>query len=139
MSLDFTDVTTPETMAEGEYEVSCVKAKMVETKKGGKSIVLTFQTRDGMQFDNWFTYQNPPGYVVADPAKDPAKIGKNSIIKFADASGKKDPKTLREFDELIGLTCLAKIKVKEDDFGKKPSITSFKSLPKEHKSADPFA
>lgn len=127
MSLfDATDVSTTG-IEPGEYVAVLEDAEVRETKSGtGEYISAKWKLEEsGSTFFALYNIKNDNAMAV--------KIGLGELKRMMKAAGR-EPKA-SGVDELIGLRCKIRVKIKEDDFGEKVVITGYKPAEK----ADVFA
>lgn len=133
IDLNLTEVTESGVAAPGDYTVTCTEAEVRETKSGsGEYIKVKFETENSQVFFHNFNIKN------ANPKAQ--EIGLGQLKTFLRVGGKKDPNSLKDVMELVGLRCIIKVKVedKQNEYGPQARITSFKPAAK--KSPDnPFA
>ena len=109
----------------GEYTATIEDAEVRETKAGtGEYINAKWKIEEtGPVFFALYNIKNPNETAV--------NIGLGELKRMMIAAGR-EPKA-SGVDELIGLRCKIRIKIKEDDYGEKVVITSYK--PAEKKDA----
>jgi hypothetical protein len=118
--LDLTNVSES-TFEAGEYTVTCSAAEVKETKAGtGEYIKCTFETDKGQRIYHNFNIKNSNEKAV--------QIGLAQLKTFMRVAGKANPNTLGGVGELLGLKCVARVKIVDNDFGSQPNITTFKAL-----------
>ena len=104
----------------GEHVATIIDAIVKETKSGdGEYIRVTWQTESGSQFFYMYNIKNPNKKAV--------DIGLGELKKMMIAGGR-EPRA-SGVDELIGIRCLIKTANKEDDYGEKVVIKSYKKAP----------
>jgi len=106
----------------GEYTATIEDAEVRETKAGtGEYINAKWKIEEtGSVFFALYNIKNPNETAV--------NIGLGELKRMMIAAGR-EPKA-SGVDELIGLRCKIRIKIKEDDYGEKVVITSYKAAEK---------
>lgn len=122
--IDVTDAKTTsfELIPEGDYTINCVTAEVKQTKSTtGEYINCKFAIvggdHDGRVLFHMFNIKNDNPKAV--------EIGMGQLKSFLMASGVNNFK-IQSAIELEGLTCQAKIKIKNDSYGEKNVISYFK-------------
>lgn len=132
--LDLTNVQENngrEPLPAGEYCAQVVKAEVKDTQAGtGEYIKLEYDLLEAPKSQGeepkklgkvWhqFNTKNPNAQAV--------EIGLGQLKSFLKVSKFADPNHLTDVNDLVGLTCNIRIKVrKSDEYGDKNEITSFK-------------
>lgn len=124
MIFDATDVSTAGAEP-GEHVATIVDAQVKETRSGtGEYLNVKWQLPDGSNFFYMYNIKNENPMAQ--------KIGLGELKRMMKAAGREAKAS--GVDELIGIRVLIKTKVKEDDYGEKVQIISYKKAP----DADPF-
>lgn len=119
--LDLTNVQTSGVLAKGEYVASVKTAEVKETKNHtGEYINCCFETEEGERVYTMFNIKNENPKAVT--------IGLQQLKSMMFASGAKSF-VLHSVNDLLGLKCIIKVDIKEDDFGTKNVIKGYKSIP----------
>lgn len=104
----------------GEHIIIVDDAEVKESKSGGEYINVRFKLEEsGSTFYSMYNIKNANQKAV--------DIGLAGLKKLC-INGGVEPKG--DVDTLIGLRVLAKLKIKEDDYGEKVVISSMKKAPK---------
>ena len=120
--LDLTNVQASGLLAKGEYVASVKSAEVKETKNGtGEYINVCFQTEEGNVY-TMFNIKNENPKAVT--------IGLQQLKSMMLASGA-ESFILNSVNDLLGLKCIIKVDIKDDNFGTKNVIKGYKSLPKD--------
>lgn len=121
-TLDFSDVSTSETIAPGDYEIAIKSLEMKDSKTGGKYFNVCFQVVDGeFKGKTFFEMYN---MVNSNPTA--VQIGRSKFKQMVAATGWENPDEIN-VTKLTGRTLVARIGEKSDDYGDKNFI---KSIPK---------
>lgn len=128
MSIDLSGVKLPSGGGElppGTYTFKCQDAEMKETKAGtGKYIKVKLrELSSGRILFHNFNVENPNDKAV--------EIGKGQLKAFLTGAGYHNPDQLQSIDDLIGLSCEIKTKIrKSEQYGDQAEVSYFK-VPKE--------
>ena len=119
--LDLTNVQASGLLAKGEYVASVKTAEVKSTKAmDGEYINCCFETEGGERVFTMFNIKNKNDKAVT--------IGLQQLKSMMLASGA-ESFVLNSVNDLLGLKCIIKVDIKEDDFGIKNVIKGYKSLP----------
>lgn len=119
----------------GLYPVQCVDAEIRQSEKGGVYIATTFEVFAG-EFEGRKIFHN---FNIQNANNSAVEIGKRSLKRLMVASGSSNF-VLKAADELIGLQCLAKTRIKIDpEYGDQVVITDFREIKKEQAVETPPA
>jgi hypothetical protein len=127
LNLDLTNTPTSsgfDLLQAGEYVVTCDDATVKETKNGtGEYINCKFAVcqgdKKGRILFNMFNIKNANAKAV--------EIGLQQLKAFLVAS-EAPSMNIKSASDLCGLTCIAIVKIKTDDFGEKNVISYFKKI-----------
>lgn len=120
LNIDLKDVHVQGEIPEGDYTVTCVEAKVRETEKG-----KFVQSKFRVEGQGTSVYDN---FTIEHANPDAVRVGTSRLKTFLKMAGYKNPEFISDVNELCGLSCRAHIKMKSDDWGDKPAITSFKAI-----------
>ena len=122
-NLDEVEASNGGPVPAGTYLVQVEESELGETKKGGQMIKVMFNIVGEQQNGRKLFEQ----YNIVNDNPKAVEIGLGQIKSLVLASGA-SISMFKTPEQLIGLECLVKIKVYEDDYGEKNSITSYKKL-----------
>ena len=126
--IDLSNVKTEskyDVLPAGTYTFKCQEATVHDTKAGtGRYIKAKLrELKSGTILFMNFNIENPNPVAV--------EIGLGQLKSFLKGAGYHNPESLESLDDMIGLQCEAKTKIKEDEkYGKSAEISYFKT-PKE--------
>jgi hypothetical protein len=109
MSLDFTNDSESGLLPAGKYTVTVAKAEVKNSKAGNEYIKIEFAVEGGGRVWENFVLNN--------------KVGRSKLKSLLVKSG--GPMSLKDVNDLCGLSCTANIASITDDFGEKNQIKSF--------------
>lgn len=124
--LDLTEdkVDSFDVVPKGTYLASCEDAEIKTTKDGTGEYINAKFSIIGSDFDNRKVFNM---FNIKNKNDQAVKIGRAKLKEFLIASGKKDF-TLKSVKDLCGLKAQIVVNVKEDEMGKKNSISGFKPI-----------
>lgn len=122
LGLDLTNVADQSTLPDGTYVVAVSDAQVKPTRNaGGEYIAVTYTvvggTYEGRKLFGQFNIKNSNPQAV--------QIGLSQLKTLMKAAGKPNPNRLESSQELVGLRCRVKTKVKVDDFGEKTEVKAW--------------
>jgi len=112
-----------EPLPEGIYNLSIEEAHVQDTKAGtGQYIRVVFLVQDE-KFKDRKVFHN---FNIKNPSEKAVEIGLSQLKSMLLSAGKSDP-NLEKVEDLYGLTCQAKIRIKQDEtYGARNEISYFK-------------
>lgn len=130
LDLSKVETNTNSVLKEGTYMFKCQDAELKSTKAGNGRYIkvkLREMKSGAILFHN---------FNIDNPSEKAQQIGLAQLKSFLAGSGYHNPDTLESVNDLIGLQCEAKTKVKSDEkYGESAEISYFK-VAKEEKVAD---
>lgn len=117
----------------GNYLFKCQSVEIKETKAGtGKYIKAKLrEQKSGTTLFHNFNIENPNAKAV--------EIGLSQLKSFLKGANYSTPEDLKELEDLIGLKCWAKTKVRSShEYGDSAEISYFKTKPEEDTDNIPF-
>lgn len=129
LNIDLKDVPVQGEIPDGDYVVTCNEAKIRDTEKG-----KFVQARFKVEGQGTSVYDN---FTIEHVNPDAVRVGTSRLKTFLKNSGYKNPDFISDVNDLLGLSCTAHIKMKTDDWGTKPAITSFKAAKKDGQIPSP--
>jgi len=116
-------------MPAGDYLVKCDDASVEETRNGkGQYIKARLSVVAPSEFENRKVFTN---FNIHNPSEDAQRIGREQLVSFCECTGakKKDDENfqLSDVNHLLGLVCVAHLKVRKDEqYGDSNEVSYFK-------------
>lgn len=131
----FDSKTEFKTMPDGEYKVQCTDAVLKDTKKGdGKYISVTLEVLEPTEFSGRKIFTN---FNVVNPNPKAVEVGMSQLKNYLIACDFSNPNKLESIDQLVGLRCIAKTRIKTDPtYGDRLEVHYFLSDTKKLKNIE---
>lgn len=113
-----------EILPENEYHVQCTDVALKDTKKGdGKYIFVTLEVISDPKYNGRKIFQN---FNVVNPNPKAVEIGMKQLKSFLTCCKFSNPNKLERVDDLVGLRCYVKTKIKKDaEYGDRAEVHYF--------------
>lgn len=127
LNMDLTDTkeSSFEPLQPGNYEVTCTKATVKDTRLGGQMVAIeltvTSEVGEGKKLFHNFNVENQNAEAT--------RIGKEQLKSFLKHASHPNPNLLQDVNELCGLKCVAHVTLeKTDDYGDQNRVKYFKAI-----------